>query len=525
MAQYIRNTLQVLGGITFVGATGAAIGSSYYMNRDELSLPTEMTLYIPLSGSLPEAPVYKSGIIQMFGNQPLSLREIEQALRYAKTDERVKCIVGEIYPDFSAGPGQLEEIRESVRSCDNTLTIAMSKSYDNVLKYYLASGFDRIMISPFGTVGTEGLSIPQFFMKKFLDRLGIEYEDLHVGQFKSAPEMYSREKPSDENSSHHKMLISNLENNMLKQILNVRPLSENLALGKLYLSYEAINQKIVDVIGYTLSDCYPENMKKPEIVTLNTYLELRNKEEQLDQCDKIAVIYMNGEIQQDNSYYKTNSFGVEDNVNHRLLLKADEDEDVKSVIIRMNTPGGDVISSDLIGKTVENMKKQVVVSMSDTCASGGYWIACGADHIVAHALSVTGSIGVFSGKFVVKGLLDKLGIHVLDGGGFGSPFSSWTENQKHSHQKSLDYIYEEFQKRVMLNRDIDPESIDMVAEGRVWTGTMAQELNLIDSIGGYEKSIQIAKKLANIDENTPVQIIDYQNQKSMKEKLYEIFRM
>lgn len=519
-------TLQVIGGITCVGGIGKAIS----LIPEKNTLPDEFMIYMPLSGQLKEKP--SCTWTRMIKDQPLSLRELEAGLRHAEHDSRIKAIVSEIYPDFSAGSAQIEELRSSVSAC-SPLTIVLSKTYDHLLEYYLASGFDRIMLSPFGHISTSLPSSPQFFLRDFLKKLGVEYEDMHVGTFKSAPERFTRCEPSDAVSKHNKELMARIQECLTTQIYESRIIteySENF-LKKMYLSSTAVQKKLVDRIGYTLSDAISSNEMDDlvettttvvPIIDMATYIECMDAEKE-ENNDSIAIIYMNGEIHRNCSYYRQSS-GTVDNTTYLQLKKAKQDPNVKSIIVRMNTPGGDVIASDLISKAIDNMDKPVVISMSDVAASGGYWIACAADHIVAHNTTLTGSIGVFSGKFIFKDLLDKIGVKIVEEEpNLSSPFSKWTEEQRKEQQQSLDHIYSAFTERVLSYRDISSNTVSDIAEGRVWTGCQALDLGLIDSIGGYREAIRVATHLGKIS-GKPT-LVDYIPERSLSDKMYDLFGM
>lgn len=442
----------------------------------------------------------------------IELKELLDNIEKAKKDKNIKAI----YINTSlvnAGLSQVEEIRNKLLEFKaiNKPIIAYSEIYSQTA-FYLASVANKIYLNPQGIIELKGLSASQLFFKGLLDKLDIEMQIIRHGKFKSAIEPFTLDRMSKSNREQMKKILNSIGSNIMDSISSQRGLSldiiqkhaNNLSLDD---ANSCLNLNYVD--GLLYQDQIEEELskiaggEKLEMISINQYKKIKLPNQKISR-NKIAIIYANGTIKSG----KGDETSIGSETTAKAIKKARTDKNIKAIVLRVNSGGGSALASDVILRETKLVKKEkipLVVSMGDYAASGGYYIACAADSIVANPTTITGSIGVFG---MIPNLQNfyknKLGITIdtvktnqSADMGINRPLTSF---ERKKIQKSVENIYNTFIKHVSEGRDMTIEYVDEIGQGRVWTGYDAKHIDLIDSYGGIEKAIEIAKSLAKIDD-------------------------
>lgn len=466
----------------------------------------------------------------------LILPEIVRSIDVAAKDKNIKAIYIRIYP-FYASISQLEEMRQSLANFKKS----GKKIYvyaDNYTQgaYYLASIADTIALHPQGYLLWKGLVSEISFYKKALEKLDIQVQVFRHGKFKSAAEPFILDKMSEENRQQMRSLIGVVWRDILNRIAESRKISEN-QLNQLAneLSIKdaeaALQYKMIDWLASEQAidnflEQYTGSNPKNTFVDYHQYKQKSKEKYAKDSNKKIAVVYATGQIV---DYVDNNNDEV---IVPSKILKTlkdvEEDEDVKAVVIRVNSPGGSAFASELIWQGIQQLKskKPVIVSMSDMAASGGYYISSAADYIFANHNTITGSIGVFGILANVQNLMEKdLGIYTdtVKTNQYADFMSILRPVQKKEYDvimHSIEKIYDTFLSRVSKGRNLDKKYIDNIGQGRVWTGADAVKLKLADAIGTLEDAIAYAAKKTNI---TNYEVTVYPKPKNIYEKILEKF--
>lgn len=483
------------------------------------SVADNSVLILNVSGSLPdyvaEEPLAKTLGIQ----QAQSFTSLLTQLRKAKVDARISAILLRInFPDI--GWGKADELRDAVADfkASGKPVYAYMEIGTNK-EYYLATAADKIYLPPTGDIYINGLAAEAMFYKGSLDKLGIQADVIQIGpKYKNAPDQYTKKEMGEGQREVVNSLLDEFFGRFVQAIASSRSKSvEDVKTLVDNAPYNAVKAKELGLIDDAFYyDQVEDQLKKRlgyaedtklKIVRGADYREIPSDSLGLNNGDKVAVIYASGGINVGRSSsgpFEGEMVGSDTVVD--ALSDAARDTAVKAIIVRVDSPGGSALASDLIWHAIENAKakKPVVVSMADVAASGGYYIACNANKIVAEPSTVTGSIGMFMGKPVVKGLYDWLGIsneYVLRGknAGIFRVTEHWTPEElaKMTDQANVVY-YDNFIPKVAKGRRMTNEEVNTLGQGRVWTGTQAKTNGLVDEFGGLEKAISIAKELANL---------------------------
>ena len=451
-----------------------------------------------------------SGIFE----QSQGLDEIIHAIEVAKTDDRIKGI--SINNNFIiAGLAQTQAIREALENfkADGKFIYTYADFYMQ-RDYYLASVADSMFLNPVGVLDFKGLSTEVLYLKELQEKSGVKMEVIRHGKYKSAVEPYLQDSMSEANRTQLSELLSSLWSSMIDEIAVNRGISkENLniiadTLGGRMPKYAKETRLIDDVIFY---DQYESKLAKRldlaentdiNYSTLDDYVKYSNKKTLKSGDDKIAVVFAQGEI----FYGEGGPDVIGQGIINEALIKAREDDKVKAIVLRVNSPGGSALTSDIIWREIELTKKikPVVVSMGNVAASGGYYIAAGADKIFAEPTTITGSIGVFGAVPNMSELADNIGVNAEQVGTNKnsveySLFEPMQESFKNQVQESIEDTYQTFLQRVAQGRDMTLAQVDSVAQGRVWSGTEALNIGLVDELGNLEDAIGSAAEMAELD--------------------------
>ncbi|OUL60260.1 signal peptide peptidase SppA [Flavobacterium sp. AJR] len=459
---------------------------------------------------------YKDPWVTIFSEQKsIGLTDIINAIEVAKTDENIKGI--SILNDVSSlGMAQSKELRNALESFKKSgkFVMAYSNGYSQK-EYYLNSVANTIYLNPVGDLDFKGLSSEIMFFKDFQDKSGIHMEVIRHGKYKSAVEPFLENKMSDANREQTGALLNSIWSSVVADISKSRNIPvtrlNEIANGLLARTPEmAKAERLIDVIAY--EDVYHNAIKKALKVTgdedynkisISDYTQniITTAMSSDTSGDQIAIIYAQGEIQSGEGDVTV----IGEGSMRRSLQEARKNEDVKAIVLRIDSPGGSALTSDLIWREIELTKKvkPVVVSMGNYAASGGYYIACNANKIFAESNTITGSIGVFGVLPNFTPLATKLGINTEqvkthENSARYSPFVPMDENFKAVTLESVEHIYKTFVSHVAEGRKMTFEQVDAIAQGRVWSGSEAVKIGLVDKIGGLNDAIAEAASLAKI---------------------------
>ena len=442
------------------------------------------------------------------------LDEIIHAIEVAKNDDRIKGI--SINNNFIiAGLAQTQAIRRSLEDfkAEGKFIYAYADFFMQ-RDYYLASVADSVFINPVGVLDFKGLSTEVLYYKELQEKSGVKMEVIRHGKYKSAVEPYLENNMSEANRSQLTALLQSLWNSMVTDISETRSISESDlnviadTLGGRTPNFAKLSGLVDDVVFYDQYENKLANaleLKKDEKInysSLDDYVKYSNKKTLKSGDDKIAVVFAQGEI----FYGEGGPNIIGQGIINEALIKAREDDKVKAIVLRVNSPGGSALTSDIIWREVELAKKvkPVIVSMGNVAASGGYYIAVGANKIFAEPTTITGSIGVFGTVPNLTELADNVGINAEQVGTNKnaveySLFEPMQESFKNQVQESIEETYETFLQRVSQGRGMTMAQVDSVAQGRVWSGTEALEIGLVDELGNLDDAISAAAEMAEID--------------------------
>ena len=502
----------LFGGIFFL--MGMAVSSS---SSSEYKPQANTVFKLTLSGIVSDQTT-KDPFASLWGDddEKLSLTEVIKAIRKAKENDNIKGIYLDV-KNMHGGFASYEAIhRELLKFKESGKFIVSYGDFYEQGNYYLSSLSDSILVNPQGSINLVGLASQGVFIKDLAAKLGIEFYIFKVGTYKSAVEPYFMDKFSDANREQLTSFLGSIWNNMtagicesrniphekLTEFINsgaaldeAQVLVDNHLADKLCYRYEAENT-IKRMAGQDLDD-------KLITADINKILSIRTHEKEKE--EKIAILYAEGEIkEEDNSVMGSMDNTISEKTAKELMDLA-KDDDVKAVVFRVNSPGGSAYISEQIWKAVTEVKSQkpIVVSMGDYAASGGYYISCAADKIIAERTTLTGSIGVFGVISNLAGSFKKLSVTTdvvktntyADLGDMSRPMR---DDEKALIQRSVERTYDLFLTRCSDGRGLAKDSIDHIGQGRVWTGEQALERGLVDALGSLDDAIAEAASLANL---------------------------
>jgi protease-4 len=532
----------ILGGVIIVlvlFVVGILVLSLLIIREPEIDRNSVLVLKIKdeLPDYVPEDPLLKVLGIE----QKPSFVSLLQQLRKAKVDKRIGAVLLDIdFPGISLG--KADELREAVaefKSSGKPVYAFMEIGTNK--EYYIATAADKIFVPPTGDLYINGLQAQASFYRGSLDKLGIEPEVIQIGKYKNAPDAYTRKDMSEAQREVVNALLDDFYGRIVGAIAETRKKTPDEVKAIIdnapYNAVQAKQQNLIDGAIYR-DDVYNElkktlDYKESEdlkVTTASKYRDIKPESLGLNTGERIAVIFASGGIMTGSS--NDGSFGGAQTAGSDTLVKAindaAEDSSIKAIVLRVDSPGGSALASDLIWHAIENAKtkKPVVTSMGDVAASGGYYIAANSNKIVAEPSTVTGSIGVFLGKPNVKGLYDWLGIssETISRGKNAGIFDvtrNWTPEERAVFENQAKNIYyDNFVPKVAAGRGKPAEYIDSIGQGRVWTGMQAKEKGLIDEFGGLNKAVEIAKQLANLPADKDVKRVVFPTPKPFLQELF-----
>ncbi|MDC1056747.1 signal peptide peptidase SppA [Flavobacteriaceae bacterium] len=446
-------------------------------------------------------------------DEVLGLPDILSAIDKAKDNSSIKGI--RLRTDFiSAGWAQTRSIRNALNRFKESgkFIYAYGDLYTQK-GYYLASVSDSIFLNPVGILEFKGLASEVLYYKDFQEEYGVKMEVIRLGKYKSAVEPYLENEMSADNRYQIKTLLNDIWETVREEIgearnLKSKTIDDIINNQRLVVPEDGVNETLIDALVY--EDDFDERIKtaleisSSQKTNLASIRQLNNASStyNTDIKDRIAVVFARGPIM----YGEGTENMIAQGVFVETLQELADDDWIKAVVLRVESPGGNALTSDLLWRAIENLKskKPVFVSMGNVAASGGYYIAAGADQIYADPLSITGSIGVFASLPNIHGMTKKLGINAqtvethqnaLD----YSFFQPLSETFKQRTIKSIENTYNTFKQRVIDGRGLTSAEVESIAQGRVWSGKQALNVGLVDHLGGLQDAIMAAAKAANIE--------------------------
>lgn len=503
-------------------------------------LPSEMVLTMNLRDPLPDQhPTNPFAAAE----GKLSVIDVVSALARAESDERVKGLY--IRVGGSGMPSaQAEELRDAIKSfrAKGKFVIAHAQAfYTNALgDYYLASSADQIWMQPVSEMNTAGVAATAIFLKGLLDKVSAVPEFTQRYEYKNAANMFTQTDYTPAHREANQRLIESVFESATAGMAGDRKMTRDqvvaLINGAPYLTQDAIDKKLIDKQGY---DDEAENAAiaraggKAELKKLSEYFALVGNPWEGSGRPTIALIQGEGTINDGESEFS--AFGGATSMGGDTIAKAfrdaTEDKNVKAILFRVNSPGGSALASDQILDSIKKAQKagkKVIVSMGDVAASGGYYVSLAADKIFAHQTTITGSIGVLSGKIVTSGSWALIGVN-LKPIGIGenalmqSAAQPFTQAQWDSFNHGVDQIYADFTAKVAAGRKMPIDKVRDIAKGRVWTGADAKPRGLIDEFGGFRAALDATKVMAGIPADTEINLKPFPGPKTPFEAIAQAF--
>jgi protease-4 len=521
MWQFVKYSLATVFGLflffivslLLLAGVGAAIGSSdeVYDLKDNSVLRLDLNRPIVENASTEDNPFSSLTDAYFAPTENVGLIQVLSALERAKVDPKIKGI----YLDASfpmAGYAQLSEIRDAIQKFQKSgkFVYAYANSYTEK-GYYMSSVADKTYLNPNGLLDFNGISVQYTFYKKALDKLEIEPLVFRVGTYKSAVEPFIREDMSEESKAQTSSFLQSINTYIFDKIGR----SKNIPVRKLDQiadSLQAFEPSSAEKLGMIKQGYWDEfeallmkasgEKEKVKYVSLNNYLNAKNPIDEVEGKDRIAVLVAEGEIS--GTRASEGNIGSDDFVKELKRLR--ESKSVKAIVLRIDSPGGSSLASDIMWREIELTKKvkPIISSMSNYAASGGYYMAMGTDVIVAQPTTITGSIGIFAAWFNVDNFLkNTLGItqdHVDThaNSNFMNSAGALTDFQKSVVQNSVNKGYLSFTTKAAAGRKMTLQRLQSLAGGRVWTGAQAKQIGLVDELGGLDKAIEIAASKARL---------------------------
>ena len=500
-------------------------------------VPNGCILELDLQSLPPETSGFDPMAFIAGGGRPLLLRQAVAAIHRAAEDTRIAGLIARVQLS-AAPPGAVQELREAIVAFTAAKpSLAWAETYPGTLSYYLASAFREVWMQPSGTVGLIGFATNGLFLRDALDKAGLQAQFIARGEYKSAANMFTQDRYTEAHREADSRLIESLHNQVWQGIAESRRLDvsalDELADRAPLLRDDALSAALIDRVGFR-DEAYrrigaltgelgtePDGDDAPPRLFLSRYAQTRERGPSLRKKDPtVAVITVAGPIVGGRGGPGLSPFGRSSAGGDTIaaaLREAGADDDVKAVVLRVDSPGGSVSASETIWREVCRVRaagKPVVASMGSVAASGGYYVAMAAEVIVANPATITGSIGVITGKLVARELKDRLGVGSeslrtnvnADAWSVNSPF---TAEQYDMVEAEANLFYDDFVRRVAEARKMSVEDVGIVARGRVWTGADAIERGLVDELGGLRTAVRRAKVLAGLDIDATIHLVDY----------------
>ncbi|MDV3127534.1 signal peptide peptidase SppA [Mycobacterium sp. 21AC1] len=503
-------------------------------------VPSGCVLELDLQSVPPESAGFDPLAMIAVGGRPLVLRQLVAAIHRAAEDDRVAGLIARVQvPAAAAGP--VQELRDAIAAfSDGKPTVAWAETYPGTLSYYLASAFREVWMQPSGTVGLVGFATNAMFLRDALDKAGIEAQFFTRGEYKSAANLFTQDRYTDPHREADTRLIESLQDQVWRAVAESRHVTveavNDLADKAPLLREQAVSGGLIDRIGFrdeayarigelsgASGDADGEDGAPRLYLSRYARATAPKPVPQLPgrkSKPTVAVVTLHGSIVSGRGGPQVLPLGnptAGGDTIAAAIREAAADDEVSAIVLRVDSPGGSVTGSETIWREVVRARetgKPVVASMGAVAASGGYYVSMAADEIVANAGTITGSIGVVTGKLISRELKDKLGVGSdavrtnvnADAWSTNAPF---TDEQRAHVEAETDLFYTDFIERVADGRKLEVAAVDAIARGRVWTGADAKERGLVDELGGLRTAVMRAKVLAGLEPDTEVRVVSY----------------
>lgn len=534
MAKFL---IGVLTGIILTGLfLVIAVFAVARMREKPPAVADGSTLVMEMEGEIPERAPMEFPIPFLQQRTPPTVVDVWATLRKAAADSRIKAIVFEPR-NLAVGWAKLQEMRADLENFKKSgKPVYAYLKTPGAREYYLATAATRVYMAPEDELDLKGMRFELTYFKNTADKLGVQIEIEHVGKYKDFGDMFTRTSMSPETKEVLNSVIDDLYGNMVQSIADARKKTPDQIRATIdqgpFLSMQARDQGLVDGLLYE-DQMYDEvkaklNSGDLKKISLRDYLRIPAASAGLDGKQRVALITGEGGISRgDGGSDFSGDNGIESESFDKLLRRVGNDAGVKGVIVRIDSPGGEVFASDSIWREMNllSKKKPMVISMSDVAASGGYYIAMTGDPVVAYPGTLTGSIGVVFGKANLHGLYDKLGVtkDLLSRGRFAtidSDYQPLTADGRNKLRSDIEESYRSFVTKVAAARRRKFDAIEPLAQGRVWLGSQAKANGLIDELGGLDRALEIVKEKAKIPKSERVTLVTYPPKRSVFDLLF-----
>lgn len=519
--------------LIFIVVIGVGIGLSQRSPKIEPG----SYLTVNLGGSFTDAP--ESSLTQelLGGGQP-NLTDTVLQLRKAALDLRLKGAVLRISP-LNVSFAELQDLRDALaylrKAGKEVIAWVIGEDGSGIAEYYLASAADRIYFAENALLPLLGLRANYIFLGGVWEKLGIDMQVEKVREYKTFGDLLVGREMTEAHREMANSLLDSLHRQLLQDIAEARGLTpeavQKLIDGPTMTPADFQQAGLIDGTQYfdeVLESLKADGETKPKTVSMSTYRRVKPGVVGLKPEAKIALIYGMGGIVTGKSDWSATGDNMGSDTIVSAINEAAEDDSISAIVFRINSPGGSPLASDQIWHAVvrAKSKKPVIVSMSGAAASGGYYIAAGATHIVAQPATLTGSIGIVFSHANIEGLLGKLGIRTetVSRGAYArllSPANSWSEEERQLVQRLMHDLYGTFTQKVAQGRNMEVSDVDAVGRGRVWTGAQAKEIGLVDELGGLTTALRVAKEHIELSANAAVELIFFPKPKGLVTTLLE----
>src|SRR5579862_4186079 len=504
-----------------IAAAGAAAAFFIFVIRPA-RIPRDAILFIRLTGGLPEEP-HRSVVDQLRGRAFPALSHLRYALEEVRNDHAIRAVLLEVsgIDNGLATAEELHDLIRAVRQSGKRVIAVLDNDFAGVRDYLVASAADEVICNPDTMLAMLGVSAGGMFLKRALDKLHVQVQTLQYKEYKGAAETFARESMSAPLRESLEAIIGDWRSVLTERIASARKLSPERAeelIGVGFMTAADARQRgLIDREGYSedvRAEFDPEGKRK-KFVGLARYLRHLTYASEGREGHRIAVVcgvgpVVAGDPSMTGDFISPETTGAQ-------IERASRDEDIKAIVFRVNSPGGSAVGSDLVWRAVraaQGRGKPVIVSMGDVAGSGGYYVAMGADAIVAEPSTITGSIGVVYAKFDVSSLMNQFGVNLERTKSHPmsdalSPTRPMTETELRQLDGVIGHLYANFTGKVAEGRKLNAEAAENLARGRVWSGTAAKAGGLIDDVGGMARAVELAREKAGIPAGESHQLISY----------------
>jgi protease IV len=516
----------------------------YFVVSRRPSVPATAMLVLKPGGDLPEG-AREDVVGQLFGNDNGTLRGLVSSLRKARRDPRIKSVL--LMPSALQSPywAKVQELRDAVIDFRKSgKKVIAYLEYGGDREYYLASAADRVFLMPASSLDLTGVASYEIFLRGTFDKIGAYPDFVKIGEYKTAPNQYTEREMTPAHREMSESLNHDMFDQLVRGIAQARRKTESDVRALVdqgpFRPEDAVRAGLVDGLAYEdqLDDRVPEmrsGSRELRRIDGDEYERVDPSSVGIRPRSRIGVLYATGAIVSGKSGFDPmNGSVVGSETMVEQIRRVRNDSSVKAIVLRIDSPGGSSVASDVIWRELmitrdQKPSRPLIVSMSDLAASGGYYIAMAGHAIVAEPATLTGSIGIYAGKVVTGGTLNKLGVTgqtVKEGANADiySPFAPWTEPQRHKIAGYIEGYYRNFITRAAQSRHKTPEEIDAIGRGRVWTGAQARERGLVDALGGLDVAVALAKERAGIDADEDVELVYYTGRRSLYDAITSTFR-